>query len=261
MNPEINFLNKSSLTEGVHILTRVKNDFEDLYIKVRSKEKRVYSDDELKLLPFASNLNPHKKEWKARAKSFLRFKKYLQIKNGNLNFLDLGCGNGWFCGQLSKIFNHNYLCIDVNLTELKQARKVFDSDKLKFIYADIFTVQFLPNYFDLITINAAIQYFRELKTLLNRLLIFLRNDGEIHIIDSPFYTDTEIENARKRTSEYYSSIGFPLMTNHYFHHSRDELSGFNYNLLYDPNSLLNKTKKILGVKDSPFPWIVIKKWI
>ena len=259
MNSELNFFNKSSLADGVYILTPVKNDFEDLYIKVRSKEKRVYTDEELKLLPFASDSNAHKKEWELRAKSFLRFKQYLKTKNAQLNFLDLGCGNGWFCGQLLKFFNHNYYCFDINLTELKQGKKVFGSDQIKFIYADVFADSIPDKSFDLITINAAVQYFQELKTLLNRLLNLLSKDGEIHIIDSPFYKNTEADNAKRRTFEYYSSIGFPKTANFYFHHSWNELTGFNYKLLYYPSTSLNKIKKIFGLHDSPFPWVVIKK--
>lgn len=259
MNSELYFLSKTSFTDGVHILTPVKNDFENLYINVRFKEKRIYSDEELKLLPFTSDSNPHKREWEVRAKSFHRFKKYLSTKSSDLNILDLGCGNGWYFGQLLKSFNHNYYCADVNLTELKQGRKVFNSEKIKFIYADIFNSSIPDKSFDLITINAAIQYFPDLKKLLNRLLNLLTTDGEIHIIDSPFYTDTETENAKQRTFNYYSSIGFPEMAKYYFHYSWNEITFFKYKILYDPNTTLNKIKKIFRLQDSPFPWVVVKK--
>lgn len=36
----------------------------------KEKENRIYSDDEIKLLPYASKINPHKNEWALRSKSF-----------------------------------------------------------------------------------------------------------------------------------------------------------------------------------------------
>src|SRR5574338_1504946 len=89
---------------GVSKLTDGDESFEQLNLEVQKKEKRIYSDDELKLLPYASRINPHKSEWDLRAKSFLRFKNYLSQKKSKLNILDIGCGNGWFVGQLSKEF-------------------------------------------------------------------------------------------------------------------------------------------------------------
>jgi len=190
--------------EGVFILSPVTSTFENVYLKVREKENRIYSDAELLMLPFASSSNPHKNEWDLRAKSFLRFKEYLKTKKQNLNLLDLGCGNGWFCGQLSKTFNHHFYCVDVNLTEMKQGRKVFNSEQLNFIYADIFNSEIPTASFDIITVNAAIQYFPDLKRLLDRLIKLITATGEIHSIDSPFYSKSEVINAKNRTMVYYS---------------------------------------------------------
>jgi ubiquinone/menaquinone biosynthesis C-methylase UbiE len=251
-------LNAEFINEGIYVLSEIKNDFEEIYLKVREKEKRIYSDNELILLPFASSSHPHKNEWNIRAKSFLRFKEYLKTKKQELNILDLGCGNGWFCGQLSKSHNANFYCVDVNLTELKQAGRVFSSERIKFFYGDIFSAGFPENSFDIITINAAVQYFPDLKRLIERLFRLITESGEIHILDSPFYSVNEVENARKRTSDYYNSLGFPEMRNYYHHHTLKELSDFKYKILYQPNSIENKVKKIFSVKDSPFPWINIK---
>ena len=244
---------------GVYILSEIQNDFESIYLKVREKEKRVYSDDELRNLPFASESNPHKKEWDIRAKSFLRFRKYLESKNQNLNILDFGCGNGWFCGQLSKTLDHNFYGVDVNITELEQGRRVFESDNLVFIYADIFSTEFSANYFDIAIINASIQYFSNTKKLINKLISLIKTNGEIHIIDSPIYSDQESINAKQRTQDYYFSLGFPEMTNNYFHHYWNEFSEYNFEILYDPSSAKQKLRKMFLINDSPFPWIRIKK--
>ena len=252
-------LDPSSLKDGINILSEIKNEFEKIYLKVREKEIRIFSDDEVKKLPFASDSNPHKKEWDLRAKSFQRFKEYLKSKKQNLNILDLGCGNCWFCGQLSKFFNHNFYCVDVNLTELKQGRRVFNSEQMKFIYADIFKAEFPISSIDIIIINAAVQYFPDIKRLMEKLLTLINENGEIHIIDSPFYSETEVDNARKRTVDYYSTIGFPEMAKHYHHHNWGELSEFNFSTLYNPHASLNRIKRLFSIKDSLFPWIKITR--
>ncbi len=257
-NSIINLINHTK-DEDLFVLSPITNKFEDVYLKVRKKENRIYSDSELILLPFASNLNPHKNEWDLRAKSFLRFKEYLNVIKQELNILDLGCGNGWFCGQLSKIFNHNYYCVDVNLIELKQGSKVFKSDNIKFIYTDIFNAGIPQASFDIITVNAAVQYFPDLKRLIERLTMLITERGEIHILDSPFYSIEEVLKAKKRTMDYYSSIGFSEMAEYYHHHTRDELSTFKFEMLYHPNSLDNKIKSFVFKKDSPFPWIKITR--
>jgi ubiquinone/menaquinone biosynthesis C-methylase UbiE len=252
-------LNRETLQDAVYILSEINDEFETIYLKVREKEKRIYSDEELINLPFASKTNPHKKEWDLRTKSFLRFKDYLVSKKENINILDLGCGNGWFSGQLSKTFNHNFFCADINFTELKQGRKVFNSEQIKFVYADIFKVEIFIASIDIIIINAAVQYFPDFKRLLEKLLTLIKENGEIHIIDSPFYSEIEVDNARKRTVDYYSTIGFQEMAEHYHHHKWVELSDYNYKILYDPSSFMNRFYRFLSIKDSPFHWIKISK--
>ena len=246
------------IKDGVLVLSEIRNEFESNYLKVREKEQRIYSDEELLNLPFASEKNPHRAEWSLRAKSFLRFKNYLNSQKGEANILDLGCGNGWFCSRLSKEFPHNYYCIDVNLTELIQGRRVFSSEQLRFIYADIFGVKLPEKYFEYILINAAIQYFPDISKLFNKLFTQLNVNGEIHIIDSPIYSVDDAIKAKERTENYYSSLGFPEMSNKYYHHTWKDFLQFNHKILYNPTSVVNKFNKIF-TKDSPFPWIRITR--
>lgn len=253
---EIEQLPKS---EGVYIFENEKNPFEELYLKLRRKEKRLYSDEEVKLLPFASSLNPHKREWDYRAKSFIRFKEYLKKFNEELNILDLGCGNGWFSGELSKTFNHNFYCLDVNLYELRQAVRLFNDENIKFIYGDLFKMEIAKNSFDLVVMNSSVQYFGNLNSLLKELMYALKLEGEIHIIDSPFYEEEELQTAKERTTAYYNSLGFPEMSDFYFHHTYKNLNDFNHQILYDPRTLKNKLLSLAFKSDSPFPWIKIKR--
>ncbi len=244
---------------GVYLFDSEKSPFEEKYIRLRRKEKRLYRDDEVKLLPFASSLNPHKKEWEFRAKSFIRFKEYLNSFNKKLDILDLGCGNGWFAGELSKSFSHNFYCIDINLFELKQGARLFKSENIHFIYGDIFRMEFAKNSFDLIILNSSAQYFESINSLLKELIFILKLDGEIHIVDSPFYKEEDLPEAIKRTTAYYKSIGFPEMSEFYFHHTFTSLTDFNHQILYDPKNIKNRLLSLAFKSDSPFPWIKIKR--
>ncbi|MDP2362993.1 MAG: class I SAM-dependent methyltransferase, partial [Ignavibacteria bacterium] len=117
-------ISKQKTINGVIHLSKVDQSFENLYLQVLKREKRLYGDEEVKLLPYASKINPHKDEWALRTKSFLRFKNYLSNKKSTLNILDIGCGNGWLSGQLANEYNHNYFCVDTNLVELEQGARL-----------------------------------------------------------------------------------------------------------------------------------------
>ena len=244
---------------GVVRISEVDESFERLYLQVRKKENRIYSDDEIKLLPYASKINPHKNEWALRTKSFLRFKEYLSQKKSRLNILDLGCGNGWLAAQLAKEFEHNYFCVDVNLTELEQAARVFENENTTFVYADILTTSLPANNFDLVIINSALQYFQNISALMKELFFISKTYVDVHIIDTPFYNTNEIMHARNRTLKYYSSIGYPDMASKYFHHCFEELKYLRHSYLYNPNSFKNKLSNFIFEKDSPFPWIVVTR--
>jgi ubiquinone/menaquinone biosynthesis C-methylase UbiE len=252
-------LNQIVPEEGVLKLSEVDKTLEELYLNIKEKEKRIYSNDELRLLPFVSADNPHKEEWDFKVKSFMRFNKYLKTKEEPLSILDLGCGNGWFAAHLSKDLNHLFYCVDISFKELKQAAKVFMSDKIKFIYADLFKVKFPRSSFDIIVLNSSIQYFDDINTLMRELKYLLTTNGEIHIIDSPFYKNEKIITAKNQTALYYKSLGFPQMKDFYFHHTLNSIKYLNYELLYNPLALKNKILSTVFSKDSSFPWIKILK--
>ena len=245
----------SEIIDGVIVSSPIKSEFENIYLKVRQLENRFYSDEEVALLPFASKNNLHKREWELRVKSLKRFKSYLETLKNKSEILDIGCGNGWFCGHLSKIFSCKFYCVDVNLTELKQAVRVFKNQNITFYFADINENIFQEKYFDFILLNSTVQYFSDLNKLIRRLFEFLKEDGEIHIIDSPFYTESERINARKRTESYFEKLNVPEMIEYYHHHSYSELKTFKHKILYKPKkSILNFIKR-----NSPFPWIRLIK--
>lgn len=197
---------------------------EDLYIKVRSAESRITSNQVLQMLPFLHDGMPHKNEWDTRAQNFLRLVKYFQKKFNNkaIHVLDIGCGNGWMSHRLSK---ENYFVtgLDLNLAELKQAEEAFgQSANLEWVYADILKDK-IDGTYDVILFSASCQYFQNLNDLVARLLPLLKQGGEIHFHDSIFYTEAELEQAKKRSTDYYTQLGFPQMASYYFHHSKNAL--------------------------------------
>lgn len=239
---------------SVGYLTEESESFSGLYLKVRGHENRVLTDDQLKQLPYATTDNFNWKEWQRRQKSAMRFVDYLNRKNSPLQILDLGCGNGWFTNLLAQTKpDDNIIGIDINPDELQQAARVFTSLHLRFVYGDIFALQHVfSNQFDIITINATIQYFGDLQKLKALLKSFLKPMGELHIIDSPIYSRNALDAAKQRTENYYRNLGFPEMTKYYYHHSFDELKEFK--IKYRPKrSIFNK---FIGFKDSPFPWLI-----
>lgn len=250
-------LENAKLQNGVYYLSNTKNEFEETYIEVRKKEKRVYSDLEVAQLPEITSSHPHYNEWQLRKISCIRFIKYLDLYSSKINILDIGCGNGWFAAAMAQKENSDVYGLDINQTELEQAARLFSSDNLSFIYGDLFDNILPDKNFALITLNASVQYFKDVNTLLNKLIHLLTDGGEIHILDSPFYKTHEIEAARKRTAMYYESIGHLNMSSFYFHHSINDLNKYKFSVMFSPQTFLSKFRKVFKGKESPFPWIKI----
>lgn len=229
-------------------------DFEQAYLAVRDKEQRVYNDEQVKLLPFESPVSSQDHEWQLRAKTTRRFLTYLSQHNFS-NVLDLGCGNGWFTHQVAKqLPKATILGGDINEEELNQAKRCFTLSNVSFEYVDLFSFGTMQK-FDLITINAAIQYFPDLALFMQKIKGLLSENGEFHILDSPVYKDEAAANeAQKRSEEYYAQLGAPEMSTSYFHHTWQDFQDFQ--IKYKPNSLLG-INRIL--KQSPFPWLAFKR--
>jgi ubiquinone/menaquinone biosynthesis C-methylase UbiE len=230
--------------------------FEDNYIAARTREDRMYSDEEIARLPEIHPDHPHYKEWKIRKRSCEKLISYLKSKKKKLQILEVGCGNGWLSRELSAIPEARVVGMDINLTELKQAARVFhENSKLKFIYGNFLSGILKETSFNVIVFAAAVQYFKSLPELFNVCFKQLSQEGEIHVIDSPFYPAGEIDKAKERSNIYYQGLGLPELNNYYFHHSLSSLQPFNHQLLYDPASLRSR----LFRRNHPFPWIQIKK--
>ncbi len=219
-------------------------------------ENRLYSDDEVADLPNISRQHSHFLEWMIRKKSSQRLIHYLTSRKKRLNILEAGCGNGWLAHGLSGIPGAEVTGLDINFTELQQAARVFNEhEHLRFIYGEMTSGILHDRLFDVIVFAASIQYFHSLTGTFCKCLKLLKPGGEIHLIDSPLYNTGEIEAAKQRTFSYYDSLGYPEMSEYYFHHDIHELRAFNHKIMQNPNSAFNK---LFGNKDG-FYWICIKK--
>lgn len=229
--------------------------FEDAYIQLRQEEQRLFPDDIAKNLPRLPPGHPLKTEWRARERSMQRLSDYLnQRSHSKTHILDLGCGNGWLSAQLSTIPGVVVTGLDVNRTELEQASDLFHRDNLRFLYDDIF--RFQPDHrFDYIIVASCIQYFRDIGHLIDQLLALLNENGEIHVVDSPWYKKVDVPTARQRSLTYFSSRN-SRMAAYYFHHDWESVSIFNPVIMYNPDTFVNRVRRRLFA-DSPFPWIRI----
>ena len=246
----------NTISSSIVNAERNKAAFEELYLKARKHENRIYTDKEVALLPNFYLDHPHEKEWKIRKHSCQQLIDYLTNKKTPLEILEVGCGNGWLSAKLSSVFASHVKGIDINSVEITQAKRVFTKTRnLEFINCSL-EDELLNKYkFDIIVFAASIQYFSSLKDILKKSFSYLKPGGEVHIIDSPFYEQNEIEAAGQRSKKYYTSIGFPEMNDHYFHHSLEEIRIFPYKTLYNPNSFFNSLKK----NKNPLYWLCITK--
>ncbi len=229
--------------------------FGELYLKIRKKECRLYSDVEVVQLPVIPPEHLHAKEWEIRKRSSQQLIRYFIRQKKTMEILEVGCGNGWLSAKLAAIPSNYVTGIDINHAEIIQAKRVFKKMKnLRFEYGDILQNTLQDLQFDRIVFAASIQYFSSFQKIIQKALSLLRLNGEIHIMDSHFYKPTEIEAARLRTREYFESIGHTEMSRHYFHHCTDELKTFNCKILRKPGFI----RDVLFRNKNPFYWVCIQ---
>jgi ubiquinone/menaquinone biosynthesis C-methylase UbiE len=250
----------AAANENTHSLSNpaYDNSFQELYLQVRTKEKRLFEDEIVKDLPYSNKIpGKYLQEWSIRARTSIQIKKYLSKVNFGTKVLDVGCGNGWFSAQLAQLNCLDVVGLDINMVELKQGSRIFSSPNLHFCFGSIFENIFMPETFDFIFLNASIQYFENLPLLFDRLFLFLKKSGEIHITDSPFYSNKEVIAAKLRSKNYYSSINLPRMASHYFPHTFQELSFTNYRILNKKTIIQKISDRVLNKHYLHFPWIKI----
>lgn len=246
------------MSNSLVYLTPPNKEFEAAYISARKSEGRLYPDDLVRALPRMPAAHPQAKEWQLRQHNVQQLLRYLS-ERAVKSVLDLGCGNGWLTHQLLGAGNCELaLGLDVNATELEQGLSLFGNENCQFAYGDIFKAQLEQAPFDAIILASCAQYFPDLSALLQRLLELLTPAGEIHLLDTPIYDTEKVEEARLRTRRYYQSAENRGMQSFYHHHDWESLTGINFQLKYDPSTLLHRIRRKLGQSLSPFPWLIIR---
>lgn len=239
----------TGLKNGVYYLTEPLADFESTYIEVRSIEQRVHNDDFVRQLPNVPKGHPHAKEWKKRAHTLQNFSKFL-ADNKPMQVLDIGCGNGWFTERVAN-YCENIIAIDVGAQELEQAARCSTQNHVK--YACCSDWNKLPEAsFDLIYFSGSFQYFTHDEHFWQSLKRLLTPNGEIHVLDTPFYPKHQIDGAKERSARYFSSVGVSKASDYYHHAAWEDLPSHK-ELLYQP-TILNKVFR----DRSPFPWVRVK---
>jgi ubiquinone/menaquinone biosynthesis C-methylase UbiE len=241
------FLLETRLKEGKH---------EEVYIRIREKEGHLINDAQVRALPDLAPATEFQRLWIMRKQSAEAVCTQL-AKTPNPTILELGCGNGWFSHMLSAIPGSLVLGMDMNRKELGQAARLFQKDNLAFAFGDIEQNPLLPETFDFVVLNAAIQYFNDTEGVLHTIRKLLKKNGEIHVLDSSFHqTKADQEKARARSLDHFAQMGEPDMIDHFHHPLWSDIKSFQPKVRHFNRNLL---KKLLRIPQNPMPWVVIGK--
>jgi SAM-dependent methyltransferase len=238
---------KAELTEA---------DFAEAYVQLRQREGRLMSDEQLRQLPQVGRRHPHYKEWQVRRCSCERLIHYLRQKQGALDILEIGCGNGWLSAQLAANPQWQVTGSDINTTELEQARRVFGHlSNLRFVAGDELKSNGPDRpVYDIVVFAASMQYFHSMSHAAAMSLVHTSLRGEVHIIDTAIYLPEELDAARQRSLEHYTAMGFPQLADRYYHHSLQELEGMQYRLLHRPGRVWKGLRSFFH----PFHHLIVK---
>jgi len=227
---------------------------EEMYIAIREKEGRIYTDKQVARLPDIDKGHRFYKEWIIRQRSSQRLVTYLAAMHRPLNILEIGCGNGWLSAKLAGIPHAKVTGLDPNRIEIEQARRVFKRPNLQFIQKGFDHDTFEGKVkFDIIIFAASLQYFPSVRVVIANAFALLTEQGKVHILDTPFYNVQQADIAAQRCRKYYEDMGFQGMAENYFHHTMNKIQAFKHRVLFDPRGLWNRI-----VKKDVFYWIVLK---
>jgi len=240
---------------GVHILAP-PSGFEANYGRVRTLERRILTDAQVRQLPNGEGLW-NAEEWRIRERGALRLTNALDKIGEGLRVLEVGCGNGWLSGRLHQA-GHDVLGIDAFTDELMQAARVFDGPS--FARADVLSSPLPSGLFDVVVFAASFQYFEDTALTLSRCFDLLKPDGEVHVLDTILYRSTaEARAATQRSKDYYDGLGCPEMAAHYHAHQLSTIQQLGkVRILSTPNGM-ERTLKRFGRPSSPFTHVVIHR--
>lgn len=231
--------------------------FVDAYLRARGHEGRLLADDIVRMLPEVPDNDAHADEWRQRADSAARFRRYLAVIKRPIDVVDLGCGNGWFTARMAQLEHVTAIGIEMNTEELGQARRVFGNwPRLSFREGDIRCCDLGDRRPDVIVLASTLQYVADPRKLLSDLFESSGQGTEVHVLDTPIYGADDVAAARQRTREHYERIGVPEMSEHYHHHQWQIFEGHSMEMMYRPDSIVHRVeRRVLKRPRAPFPWI------
>ncbi|CBA16929.1 class I SAM-dependent methyltransferase [Xanthomonas albilineans] len=249
------------LCDGVLVQqTQVEDPFEQRYLAVRHREGRLYSDEQVRALPYPDGAQGGSYEWRVRAESCRRLLRHLRARGGDGPLLEVGCGNGWLSRRLAVGLRREVCGVDVNRVELAQAARVFAAEpRLSFVAGDIHSLPLPRQGFDVAVLPACLQYFADPRALIARVLSLLHADGELHIIDSPLYADiARAQASAARSLHYFTDLGCAELAQQYHQHPYAALDGIVMRMLFDPRRLSARCLRALRWRQPHFPWLCIR---
>lgn len=136
------------------------------------------------------------------------------IKYGAKKVLDIGCGTGNLCGELSGSIE--VLGIDQSLEMILQAKNKYSNMNLKL--GNFLDKPFQKNYFDIVVTTYAFHSLNheEKKKAINNMLEYLNDDGKIIIIDFMFINNKEKNKCREKLLSENKNQLWDVINNKYY---------------------------------------------
>ena len=191
--------------------------FSQEYELIRQREGRGQLDQAYyRSLPNQDISGTFKHDWQIRAHSFDAFIKDVCIPLENhhqrpLQILDIGAGNCWLSNKLAER-GHILAAIDLMINNFDGlgAYIYYDTAILP-IQADFDYLPFEAQQADLAIFNASFHYSMQYESTLKEIMRVLNQNGQVIILDSPFYNNpaSGLEMVREREEKFTHMYGFP----------------------------------------------------
>ncbi len=106
----------------------------------------------------------------------------------DLRVLDLGCGFGWFSRWARAAGARSVVGIDLSERMLARARAETSDSRIRYVRADLDTVDLEPARFDLVFSSLALHYLNDLPLLVGKIRRALRDNGHfVFSVEHPIF--------------------------------------------------------------------------
>ncbi len=208
---------KSLLPERAAHFSRFMADYQF----IRSAEGRGSTKAEYYLaLPYRDLSGHNSQQWTIRARTFRYIERIIlptviSHRHKTLRILDLGAGNGWMSYRLA-LLGHSPVAVDLLTNDQDGLGAAVHYKKhLTALFprfqAELDTLPFAENQFDLVIFNASFHYSENYEKTLAEALRCTRAGGTILIADTPWYRDERSgqQMLTERRTTFTQRYGFP----------------------------------------------------